>query len=236
MCKTLLGLSGMGGFVYYIDSPRLDHHIPVCSTMHHHRSQELSEELFFHISALLQEPSRGKRKVKQNINTLVSLGDTVQAIAGADHNRSGARMIAKQVTVLQKADSTLLQPENEGDMPSTATARTGGRHGGGGGGHGHHPHPHHHGGRVAPQRDPIPLPGSQGKRELGTVTVCKQHFGFIKCVERMGDLFYHESAVRAAEEGGVVDKVGPGDDVEFSVGQDPKTKQKIAYEYVDLGG
>ncbi len=177
------------------------------------------------------------RKVKQNINTLISLGDKVQAIAGADHNRSGARMIGKQVTILQKATSETTTAANQnadGDhhevqgvedpvAPATATARAGGRQG-------------HHaaGGRVAPRRDPIPLPGSQGKRELGTVTVCKQHFGFIKCVERMGDLFFHESAVRRGEDGEAVDKVGPGDDVEFSVGQDPKTKQKIAYEYVVL--
>lgn len=171
--------------------------------LHDHRSPDLTEELFFHISALMREP-RGKRHIKQNMVDLIAQGDAVEAVIGADHNRSSARMIAKRVTVVARAPPT--PPLDDAhDAPQAPR----GRH--------HQP------------RDPIPLDGDAATRELGTVTMRKQHFGFIKCVERMGDLFFHESAVALCEDG-TPEKVGPGDDVEFLVGQDPKTKQKVAYD------
>lgn len=168
------------------------------------KSPELSEELFFHISALMREP-RGKRHIKQNMADLIAQGDAVEAVVGADHNRSSARMIAKHVVITTRAPPT--PPLADGAHDAAPAHR----------------------GRHQQPRDPIPLDGVGARRELGTVTMRKQHFGFIKCVERMGDLFFHESAVARGDDG-VLEKVGPGDDVEFSVGQDPKTKQKVAYD------
>ena len=148
---------------------------------------------------------RGKRHIKQNMADLISQGDAVEAVVGADHNRSSARMIAKQITIVTH---NVVPPTPPLDDVHDAVPAPRGRH---------------------QPRDPIPLEGSNAQRELGTVTMRKQHFGFIKCVERMGDLFFHESAVVRGDDG-APEKVGPGDDVEFLVGQDPKTKQKVAYD------
>lgn len=54
----------------------------------------------------------------------------------------------------------------------------------------------------------------------------KTQFGFIKCCERPGELFFHNSALQDGPEGFAV-----GQDVEFSVTREPKGERPNAVEY-----
>ena len=51
------------------------------------------------------------------------------------------------------------------------------------------------------------------------VAVKKPQFGFIKCCERRGDLFFHYASLA---EGLQPDSLSIGDDVEFSVSHEPQ--------------
>ncbi|KAL3144539.1 hypothetical protein ABBQ32_004270 [Trebouxia sp. C0010 RCD-2024] len=65
------------------------------------------------------------------------------------------------------------------------------------------------------------------KRELGQIITMKTQFGFIKCCERPGELFFHNSALQDGPEGFAV-----GQDVEFSVTREPKGERPNAVEVV----
>ncbi|KAL3155007.1 hypothetical protein ABBQ38_011531 [Trebouxia sp. C0009 RCD-2024] len=65
------------------------------------------------------------------------------------------------------------------------------------------------------------------KRELGQIITMKTQFGFIKCCERPGELFFHNSALQDGPEGFAV-----GQDVEFSVTREPKGERPNAVEIV----
>lgn len=81
------------------------------------------------------------------------------------------------------------------------------------------------GGAAGKQGALPPIVDEAAPRELGTITVRKPQFGFIKCCERPGDLFFHVSAVEGMQGG---EQLKVGDDVEFAVGRDPHTKKTIA--------
>lgn len=54
----------------------------------------------------------------------------------------------------------------------------------------------------------------------------RSQFGFIKCCERPGELFFHYSALQGGPEGFAV-----GQDVEFTVTREPKGERPNAVEY-----
>lgn len=84
-------------------------------------------------------------------------------------------------------------------------------------------------GSTGPQGALPPIVEEGAQRELGTVTVRKPQFGFIKCCERAGDLFFHISAVSGLAS---PEDLKVGDDVEFTIGKDPHSKKSIALRVV----
>lgn len=57
----------------------------------------------------------------------------------------------------------------------------------------------------------------------------RSQFGFIKCCERPGEMFFHFSALQGGPEAFTV-----GNDVEFSVTREPKGERLNAVEYAVL--
>ena len=58
------------------------------------------------------------------------------------------------------------------------------------------------------------------------VVTMRSQFGFIKCCERPGEMFFHFSALQ-----GGADAFSVGMDVEFSVTREPKGERLNAVEY-----
>lgn len=82
----------------------------------------------------------------------------------------------------------------------------------------------------------MPKPSSAILSRLQRLSLCalqiitmRGQFGFIKCCERPGELFFHNSALQDGPEGFAV-----GQDVEFSVTREPKGERPNAVEYVAL--
>jgi cold shock CspA family protein len=67
-----------------------------------------------------------------------------------------------------------------------------------------------------------PYPGAQ--RELGAVAVLREKYGFIKCVSRSADLFFHVTELRGPAGWTPV----AGDDVEFWSQQDSRSAKLVA--------
>lgn len=61
------------------------------------------------------------------------------------------------------------------------------------------------------------------------VVTMRSQFGFIKCCERPGEMFFHFSALQGGPEAFAV-----GNDVEFSVTREPKGERLNAVEYAVL--
>ncbi|KAL0042476.1 hypothetical protein WJX79_001033 [Trebouxia sp. C0005] len=59
--------------------------------------------------------------------------------------------------------------------------------------------------------------GQSVTRDLGQIITMRTQFGFIKCCERPGEMFFHFSALTGGPEAFAV-----GDDVEFSITREPK--------------
>lgn len=85
---------------------------------------------------------------------------------------------------------------------SAKSASHAGRGGGAGGGGGYHQHQRY------TQQYQKPQPS--GKREQGRVCALKESFGFVRCMDRPGDLFFHLTEAPP--------NVSVGDEVDFSVG------------------
>jgi len=75
--------------------------------------------------------------------------------------------------------------------------------------------------RGAPPPRP-PFPGAA--RELGCVAVLREKYGFIKCVARPGDLFFHVTELRGAPGW----QPAAGEDVEFWAQQDARSAKLVA--------
>lgn len=69
--------------------------------------------------------------------------------------------------------------------------------------------------------------GQSARRELGQVITMRTQFGFIKCCERPGEMFFHFSALDGGPEAFSV-----GDDVEFSITREPKGERLNAVEII----
>ena len=71
------------------------------------------------------------------------------------------------------------------------------------------------------------------ERERGVVHACKDHFGFLKCEAREGQVFFHFAAVQSAPGGGGgggARSAPPvaGDEFDFVLGVDERTGKPCA--------